>query len=154
MAQFLGGVCGYFGYESARFMDDYEFLGRNDFGIPDIGLLLVDRCVVLDHSLNKLYLVASGSSRLRQMKIISDVLLNLNRIPEVKNGDHRPEIFKEDRLLQGVTSNFSSSEYQRAIEEAREWVRAGDTYQINFIPAMAESISRFSLGMLPKPSFL
>tara|TARA_A100001015_G_C15028286_1_gene731716 strand:+ start:1656 stop:3092 length:1437 start_codon:yes stop_codon:yes gene_type:complete len=129
---FLGGVCGYFSYESARFMDDYATLEPNDYGIPDILFYVVDRCVVVDHKLRKIHLVASGDDYQNLVGFLRKLETELLALRPLRETVGKFSAMKSDRdLLEGVHSNFSQSQYEKIIENAKELIRSGETYQIN-----------------------
>ena len=87
------------------------------FDEPDLFLAFFDCLVVHDYNLHKSYLVGNEN----KFDEIEKVLLNVCA--------KRTNI-KQNRVAQ-VSSNFTRENYIAAIEQIKEYIRQGDTYQAN-----------------------
>jgi anthranilate/para-aminobenzoate synthase component I len=131
MPLFCGGAVGFFAYEAAHYFESLPRHPHDDLGLPDIALDFVDTFVAVDHQEACVLVVATGSDYddcTRRVDAMERV------VREVANA--RPPA-RTWRLAEGQTpdvawrSNFTQEGYQRAVERVQEYIRAGDTYQVN-----------------------
>jgi para-aminobenzoate synthetase component 1 len=131
---FLGGGVGYLGYDLCHFMEKVPSTAKDDLNIPDLFLAFYDRVLIIDHLLNKIFLAAlllPGEKNPLKRKINelkkrffpnphSQIIKAKAKIPE----KIVPESFP-------IRSNFTKSRYLKAVEKAKEYIAAGDIYQVN-----------------------
>lgn len=129
---FVGGAVGYFAYDLKDFVEILPSMTIDDLNLPDCYLGFYDQLVVFDHILDKLFLVVSCPAAGRREDIkLKDKLANL----EKKLGQN-PKLVKKTQVgeirSQGrVKSNFTKEDYLKAVKRAREYIYAGDIYQVN-----------------------
>lgn len=131
MPLFCGGAVGFFAYEAAHYFESLPRHANDDLGLPDIALNFVDTFVVVDHQENRALLVATGSDyedcarRIAELeRVVREVETRVPPAPAWRLGDAQtPDV--------AWRSNFTQEGYQRAVERVREYIRAGDTYQVN-----------------------
>ena len=73
---FVGGAVGYFGYEWGAQLDDIEFHGEDDLGLPDCAFLLVDRVVALDRQSGRCVAYGLGFGRTRDEAVTLQILFD------------------------------------------------------------------------------
>ncbi|MGZ3460772.1 MAG: anthranilate synthase component I family protein, partial [Archangium sp.] len=131
MPLFCGGAVGFFAYEAAHYFETLPRHPEDDLGVPDIALDFVDTFVAVDHQEGRALVVATGSDYdecTRRVGALERVVLEA-----AATGPGAPGW----RLAEGQTpevswrSNFTQEDYLRAVERVREYIRAGDTYQVN-----------------------
>ncbi|MEK6808217.1 MAG: aminodeoxychorismate synthase component I, partial [Nanoarchaeota archaeon] len=95
---------------------------KQDINSPDMYFLFIDKSVIYDHIKNELIIVVLGNNY--------DECMN-----EVMRISRR--IFGKDKslnrkiLCRGLSSNFTKDEYMNAILKVKEYISAGDTFQVN-----------------------
>lgn len=132
------GLVGYLGYDTVREIESIPADATDDCGYPDAMLDVIGDMAVFDHFRQRVTLVAvallskdadaaeidaayvDAVARLDQLAIdgarpISEPML----VPPVSNGP-----------LPDITSPTGSGLYQRAVEVAKEYIRAGDIFQV------------------------
>ncbi len=125
---FCGGAIGYFAYECNRYFEALPAHPHDDLAIPDLYLLLVDRCAVFDHLKGELLLVASGDD----YGACEAGLGALAALVERARANPRPPARAGvEGELAPFRSNFARPEYEAAVARVQEYVRAGDVYQVN-----------------------
>ncbi|HYO53801.1 anthranilate synthase component I family protein [Archangium sp.] len=131
MPLFCGGAVGFFAYEAAHYFEALPRHPNDDLGVPDIALDFVDTFVAVDQREGRALVVATGSDYddcTRRVEALKRVVLEAAAT--------RPTV-PAWRLADGQTpevawrSNFTQEDYLRAVERVREYIRAGDTYQVN-----------------------
>ena len=135
MPPFVGGAVGYFGYDTVRHVEHLPHVPPDDLGLPDMAFLLTDVVVVFDHLRHQIVLItniscdeepdlaeayATAAGRLADVKArLRAPLPDLASAPGLR---HRPGV--------QARSNFERGEFVRAVERAREYIHAGDAFQV------------------------
>jgi len=127
MPLFCGGAVGFFGYEAAHCFEALPRHPRDDLRLPEIALSFVDTFLAVDHHEAQLLLVATGADWEdceRRLDALEDSVRAA--VPTPAPAPPPPE-------MPGAAyrSNFTQDAYLEAVERVREYIRAGDTYQVN-----------------------
>ncbi len=133
LPRFTGGLVGYFGYETIRYIEPkLGAMNKPDaIGTPDILLMVSDEVVVFDNLLGKLYVVIHVNPEIKDafnkanQRLDSLVLRLSKEIPASQTGSNHKKIIESD-----FTSEFDQPEYEAAVERAREYIREGDIMQV------------------------
>ena len=144
---FLTGAVGYLGYELAESCEPVQLTSRDDFGLPDLVLLFVDRLLVIDHVAQRSYAVGLGiadasdvgAARGRAV-LAAESIADLARA-SLRNGAssaagseidwlQRRQLL-DSPLPEGAKAHFDAEGYAAAVEEIREEIAAGNVYQAN-----------------------
>lgn len=145
---FCGGAVGYFGYDCARLWEKLP-ARRDESPFPSAFLMFFERLYIFDHLRRTLVLLANahiggevwreGEAGLRRVyREAGDQLENmaslLKRRPPGSFGSVRAGKSAgkntEDSGPLPVSSNFTPGEFRRAVERAKEYIRAGDIFQV------------------------
>ena len=130
---FTGGAVGYFGYDMVRTIEDIPKTGRDDLGIDDAALMFYKTVLAFDHLRH-------------QIHIISNIMVDESREPiEVQYNKAVDEIRQIEQILRApleilevarngkelvVRSNFEKKDYLNAVAAAKEYIAAGDIFQV------------------------
>ena len=122
------GVFGYFGYDAMHLVEKIPEPEQADpAGLPDIVLLFCDTLVVFDNIMRKVFIVSNyldDRDRSVAQKKIEQIAEQMFR-PLV-----REEIaFRSERPEQ-VVSNTLKKDYLQKVEKAKEYIVAGDIFQV------------------------
>ena len=155
---FLGGAVGYFGYDLCHFIERLPSTAVDDLKLPESCLAFYDTVVAFDHLENKAYLVATGfpemeeGQRLRRARMrleeMKDWLCSNHSViavshgPEQSEGEVRQSRVRDSFVGAAVgndpgskeitlKSNFTAEEYKKAVNRVREYIAAGDVFQVN-----------------------
>jgi len=129
LPRFCGGLAGYFGYDTVRFIEP-KLAGVSKpggIGTPDIMLLQTEELAVIDNLSGRLYLIVwadpgrpeayfQGKKRIAEL---TDKLRYSVTAPVVKRG-----------ASHAVEREFSQAEFERAVRRAKEYIAAGDCMQV------------------------
>jgi anthranilate synthase component 1 len=135
LPRFCGGAVGYAGYDAVRYVERLPKPPPDDRGLPDLSFAFYDRMVIFDH-INKTVAVVAHAhvdpANLRRS--YDDACERVDRLVE--------------RLHQGVAdlqltdieplgdaqvpyrSNFDRAAYEAAVERCKEYIYAGDIFQV------------------------
>jgi anthranilate synthase component 1 len=132
LPRFTGGLVGYFGYETVRFMEPR--LGSlekpDEIGAPDLLLMVSDEVVVFDNLKGKLYVVIHADPS------IAGAYEHANRrLDELVAalGDALPRVgpVAGTAVDEGdFVSDFTQQGFERAVDKSLEYIRAGDIMQV------------------------
>ncbi|GIE35017.1 anthranilate synthase component I [Actinoplanes italicus] len=131
-----GGMVGYLGYDLVRRFEKLPSTAADDLHLPELGMMLATDLVVLDHHEGSALLVANAvmdenaddaARRAAYHQAVGRLdamttALSRPTPPMVSTVDRRPADEPISRTLPG--------EYQKAVEEAKEAIRAGECFQI------------------------
>lgn len=140
----IGGAVGYFSYDLCHFIERLPCTAVDDLQLPECCLAFYDLTIAFDHLEGKTYIASSGFPEQQEEKRLKRAA---RRIQEMKarlltqrpKSSLQPTPFVKDSIYQessgasGITlrSNFTHQEYLKAVETAREYIAAGDIFQVN-----------------------
>lgn len=126
---FLGGAVGFAGYDIIR---NYEQIGAekpDPANLPDLMFMITDSFLVFDHLKHKILVFAiariddNEDSYYQASSKIGEMIGRL-KSPLKQDG------FTEEDKFDGFSSNFSKEEYEKAVEASKEYIFAGDVFQV------------------------
>lgn len=124
---FQGGVLGYWSYDLGRHLERLPSWAEDDLHLPEMYLGLYDWALAYDGDTGRSYLFSTGlpEGTVERAQIrAEEIMERLKKEPQ----DARPSAFDSPVSLQ---SNFTPETYMAAIERIKEYLAAGDTYQVN-----------------------
>lgn len=133
LPRFLGGAVGYVGYDTVRLVENLPNIPKDDRGLADVVLGIYRSMVVFDHITKTILVVGhakvEGDLRANYVAAcqdVDDLALRLADPLGLPLQDVRPlgEVTKE------YTSNFEPKAFEGAVEACKEFIRAGDIFQI------------------------
>ncbi len=171
---FQGGVAGYLGYELGRCFERVPAAKHNEFDLPLATLALYDVVLAWDHRTEEGWIVSQGfpessspKARLVRAKNRCDAFMRLllseetntrgvssivrplasmHDVHAMAHGLTAPQF--ETRLGGGWLGNFDSAGFRSAVQKARDYIFAGDIFQVNLsqrllCPARCDSASLY-----------
>ncbi|MFC1963836.1 aminodeoxychorismate synthase component I [Chloroflexota bacterium] len=130
---FAGGGVGYFSYDLGHFIERMPSTAVDDLQLPECYLAFYDAALVFDHWDSKVYLVSNGFPELDEGRRKRRAAMRLKELRSRVMAEH--PVFENNELDKAgdivLRSNFSHEEYLRAVAAAREYICAGDIFQVN-----------------------
>lgn len=121
---FVGGAIGYFGYDLARRFMPLPSLVLDAERLPELAVGIYDWALILDHVEQRAYLVGWDPGRLSDWAArLSAPIACVAREPF--------------RTLGPVESNMTPAHYLDAVARIRDYLIAGDCYQVNLAQRFA-----------------
>ena len=117
---FQGGLVGHLSYDAVTYLESVDLPREELMGVPQMAFLRVDRLVVLDNLMGKLYFMARGKGSRAWAREAEEMV----SAPVPRNGEGEGGVVGE------VVSTFSPRGYMEAVEKAVEYVHAGDVIQV------------------------
>lgn len=121
----LGGV-GYFSYDLLHLLEEILSKNSDDIGFPECHIAFYDTSIAFDHLEGKGYVVSVTENKV-------DEVIELIKGESVKSSKASNAIhpFSHSPIHRNYLSNFSREGYIRVVQNAKEYIAAGDIYQVN-----------------------
>ena len=138
LPRFFGGAVGYISYDMVRsFETKLPECSRDELGLPECVFVFTDTMVIFDHVQHKIKVVANthvdGPAEFAYEQAISKIESIVARLVrplslESKKTSSRT-IPPQDKKL---SSNFTQEEFEAGVRACKEYIVAGDAFQIVF----------------------
>jgi anthranilate synthase component 1 len=131
-----GGMVGYLAYDLVRRFERLPSHATDDLLLPELGMMLATDLVVLDHYDGSAFLVANAilpenAGEQAKRAAYHHAVGRLDAMTTALSRPTPPMISTVERVPAGVpVSRTAPGEYQKAVEEAKEAIRAGECFQI------------------------
>lgn len=130
---FTGGAVGYMAYDVVRFFE--PTIGepaKDELQLPETVFMITDTVLIFDHRLRRLRILSNAlvqddpdvayDEAERQIAEIIEKLSQPARLPQFNA--------LEEAEISDPRSNTTRAEYLQMVEDAKEYIRAGDIFQI------------------------
>ena len=136
---FVGGAVGFFSYDAVRYLEKLpaKLAPPDDLGIPEALFAVTDTLVVFDHLRHKVLVVSLvDAAGLRDVEGEGFTAAYRRAADDIRRVAERlaaPLTRRAPGFGGGsfdVSSNFTKEGYEEAVERAKEYIRAGDAFQV------------------------
>jgi para-aminobenzoate synthetase component 1 len=164
---FQGGAAGLFSYDLNRSLERVPAAQCDEFGVPALAIGLYDVVLAFDHAAGRAWIVSQGlperepalrrrraAERLEQFRAwisANGARAHLAAATSLALPDlHADQLARQFPVdgPNGLTSNFSADLYKQAVQQAVDYIYAGDVFQVNLsqrllYPAHDDSVSLY-----------
>ncbi len=135
LPRFLGGAVGYAGYDAVRYVERLPHPPPDDRHLPDLCFALYDRMVIFDHINKTVAAVAHAQVDAQDpSRSYQEACARVDRLVErLQQGVadlQLTDIAPRGETQRGFQSNFGPGEYEKAVERCKEYIKAGDIFQV------------------------
>jgi anthranilate synthase component 1 len=132
----VAGAIGYFSYDMVRLIERLPKLLRDDIGLYDAMLMFYRGVIAFDHVQHRLWIVRNvytdgpGTLRAKYAAAVKEIQKTRQQL-EVPVEKEKPQngAKRSTRPLK-VNSNVKPAEYLQAVRKAKQYIRAGDIFQV------------------------
>lgn len=135
LPRFCGGAVGYAGYDTVRYSEDLPNPPEDDRKLPDMSFAFYDRMVIFDQIQKTILVVAFAD--VRNGNLAAAYQAACERVDSMCEQLSRPtdDLRLTDISLTGdpqlpFRSNFTRDGYETAVEKCKEYIKAGDIFQV------------------------
>jgi len=140
LPRFCGGAVGYSGYDVVRYIEDLPNAPKDDRHLPDMFFAFYDSMVVFDQ-INKTVLVvahAKTAGKETEEELQAEYDRACEKVDKLCKQLQQPSTSLQMTDI-GVSnveprikwkSNFTQAEFESAVEKCKEYIRAGDIFQV------------------------
>jgi anthranilate synthase component I len=133
LPRFAGGTVGFLGYEAINFFEPKVSLAQDDdLHLPEMLFMIPSSLLIFDHRLRSLQIVVNaflddGSPEAVYARAAESAGAIVRRLAQPAQ---LPLVSSEECEPQSVRSNSRRDEFEGAVERAKEYIRAGDIFQV------------------------
>ncbi len=135
LPRFFGGAVGFAGYDVVRFFEELPAREKEGLDIPDIFFMITDTLLIFDNVTHMIKVVsnahihgASATAAYREaVEKIEAIVRKLKQGKSSKPGVRSPRKRTGGHAL---SSNFTQPQYEQAVLRAKEYIKAGDIFQV------------------------
>jgi len=143
---FLGGAIGYLSYDLCHFIERLPSTAIDDLKLPESYFAFYDTIVAFDHLEGKAYLVATGFPEMEEGQRLRRARMRLEELKDwlyAASPSQKASLPRKEKLGEGefqpaqenkeitLKSDFTPEEYKKAVNRVREYIAAGDVFQVN-----------------------
>jgi len=133
MPRFNGGLVGYFGYETIKYIEPK--LKKNEkedpIGSPDILLMVSDEVIIFDNLSGKLFIIVHAEPEKNNAYI--NAKKRLNTITEILSSNQIKKThlnISRDVNEKDFVSGFTQENYEKAVDTIKNYIVNGDAMQV------------------------
>lgn len=133
MPHFPGGCVGYLAYDSIRYFEPtIPPPPKDELGVPDLYFFTTDRVLVFDHRTRRLKIIVNAYPGEDPAAAYDDACRKISGLVDaLRQPAVLPPLFTGAGTTPSeVSSNTTRGEYHAMVERAKEYIRAGDIFQI------------------------
>ena len=131
---FTAGAVGYFSYDAVRRLENIGDSTKDDLSLPDCVLMFFDRLLAFDHLRHQIHIMASADlTRESPRKTYDRAVADIEALEKKLARGLRPAQWQKSTKPKGklkVHAGTSKSGYMKAVERAKEYIAAGDIFQV------------------------
>jgi len=134
LPRFFGGAVGYTSYDMVRHFEKLPECPLDELGLPECVFVFTDTIIIFDHVQHKMKIVANThvdgpiESVYKQATAkIETIVARLFKQPLESNGAVGRTTVAPDKEIE---SNFTQEEYEKAVKDCKEYIAAGDVFQV------------------------
>ncbi len=134
LPRFAGGIVGYAGYDTVRYYEPLPDAPPDDRHLPDLLFNLYDTMVVFDHAYKTILVISHAHVDTEGVR--GGYERACERIEAVVARLTAPQATRVSRIDRmgdptlAFTSNIQQPEFEKAVEACKEYIRAGDIFQV------------------------
>ncbi len=132
---FTGGMVGYLGYDIVRRLEKVGPGERDDLGLPELTMLLTSDLAVMDHWEGSVLLIANAINHndldTGVDEAYADAIARLDAMEcDLTRAVAQPPAALPPSELPEYTALWGGPDYQDAVEDIKERIRAGEAFQV------------------------
>jgi para-aminobenzoate synthetase component 1 len=132
---FIGGAVGYLSYDLCHFIEQLPAAAVDDLQLPECYFGFYDAVLAFDNREGRAYIVATGFPELEPDKRLKRAE---RRLEEIKDKLKGLTLARPEMPSSGVSppspllkAGFTREGYEAAVEKARQYIIAGDIFEVN-----------------------
>jgi anthranilate synthase component 1 len=135
LPRFYGGAVGFMGYDIVRFFEDLPRRDKDGLDIPDIFFMITDTLLIFDNTTHMIKVVSnahikgrSAAAAYKEATTKIDALVK--KLKSGVKGQGARGKRKSRAKEQSLSSNFTQPQYEQVVLKAKEYIKAGDIFQV------------------------
>jgi anthranilate synthase component 1 len=135
LPRFFGGAVGFMGYDIVGFFEELPAREKAGLGIPDVFFMITDTLVVFDNITHMIKVVSNAhvkgrSAAAAYKEATAKINALVRKLKAGGRGQGGRGRGKSKSREHSLTSNFTKPQYEQAVLKAKEYIKAGDIFQV------------------------
>jgi anthranilate synthase component 1 len=135
LPRFAGGAVGYAGYDTVRYVERLPNAPTDDRHLPDMAFAFYDRMVIFDQLRKTVLVVAHAKVKGIDLRTAYDEACRrvdelCDRLSQPTDGLQLTDIDLAGPPTLSYQSNMTRAQYEAAVEKSKEYIKAGDIFQV------------------------
>lgn len=132
LPRFYGGAVGYISYDYIRFIEEIPDENLDDLGLPTVFFIVTDSILIFDHLDHTIKVVANAYLEDDVDEAYEKACARIESIIEKLAEPLRLRAEDTDTLdaASDLGSNFTKEGFEKAVIKAKEYIKAGDIFQV------------------------
>jgi anthranilate synthase component 1 len=137
LPRFFGGAVGYISYDMVRHFEKLPECSQDELNLPECVFVFTDTMIIFDHVQHKMKIVANNyidgpteSVYKQAVTKIESIVSRLSKksLPQSDGANGRATSLQDKD--KEAESNFTQEEYEAAVRACKEYISAGDAFQV------------------------
>ncbi|WP_088105969.1 aminodeoxychorismate synthase, component I [Halalkalibacter urbisdiaboli] len=133
---FQGGAIGYFSYDIVREIERLPLQAKDDLDLPDLYFMLFHDVFIYEHEAEKMWVIVHGETGTEE---ILEQRMNEYVKLWTATGKERTWI-QFPKINLELSPSLSEEAFSEAVEKIREYISAGDVFQVNLSVRQAKEM--------------
>jgi len=130
LPRLVGGAVGYFSYDLVRQFERIPDNTLNDVAVPEAMFMIFDSVIIFDHVKPRLIVLVNAHNQGDPAAAYAEAGRRIDQLIE-RIRQPLPAVGRSEKVLDAeLQSTFTQPEFENAVEAAKEYIRAGDAFQI------------------------
>lgn len=131
LPRFCGGAVGYFSYDIVSSLESVGEMPPDELGLPDVYLQFMENVVVFDHFTHRMHLVVNRPVLKGEFSLAKlEAEQALQEMAKSLAGPLPPVTEQVKSAVAVPEANMSEAEFLQKVRIAREYISAGDIFQV------------------------
>jgi anthranilate synthase component I len=133
LPRFFGGAVGFMGYDVVRFFEELPRKDKPGLDTPDMFFMITDTLVIFDNVTHMIKVVSNAHVKGRDAEAAyREAVKKINAlVRKLKAGGKAQGARSRGKNTNhSLSSNFTQLQYEQAVLKAKEYIRAGDIFQV------------------------
>lgn len=130
LPRLIGGAVGFLSYDVVRYFERLPETARRDLDVPEAAFMLPDTLVIFDHAKHQLIVMANAHNTGDPDAAYRDAVQRIDQIV-IALGRPLPVLpLSSTPLGDELRSNITQPQFEANVERAKEYIAAGDVFQV------------------------
>jgi anthranilate synthase component 1 len=130
LPRFVGGAVGCLAYDAVRWFERLPATAEQQLDVPDAAFMLVDTLVIFDHAKHQIIILANAHKTGDPDLAYDDALQRIDMIAAALRQPLPPIPQAGSPVPTDMQSTHTQAEYEAQVLKAKEYIAAGDAFQI------------------------
>ncbi|MGB9692026.1 MAG: anthranilate synthase component I [Candidatus Sumerlaeaceae bacterium] len=129
---FCGGAVGFVAYDAVRNLEEIGQHAVDDLGLPDLYFMVTDTVLIFDHVRHWMLILSNAvidettPAEVAYERAVAKILTLREKL-SAPLAHPAPAV---NQPIPELTSNFTREEFESVVERCKEYIRAGDIFQV------------------------